>query len=136
MTILLIRVGKPLWMTSNHRLHHMEKADRAKRLRILARARAAQLRLKVQSPVSVKVTIRTPTNAVFDPPNAWPTVKPIIDGLVDAGVLEDDSSTQVPEITFVRGAKTGRAGVYIVELEFSPIVEGADKSLPGGGGRG
>ena len=123
---LRIRVGKPLWMTSNHRLHHMEKANRAKRLRILARARAAQLRLKVQSPVSIKVTIRTPSNKVFDPPNAWPTVKPIIDGLVDAGVLEDDSSTQVPEITFARGAKTGRAGVYIVELEFSPMKEEAD----------
>lgn len=127
-TNLCIKVGNPLWMTSNHRLHHMERANRAKRLRILARARGLQLRVKLQEPVHIKATVHTPTDTRFDPPNAWPTIKPIIDGLVDAGVLEDDSSTQVPEITFARGAKTGRAGVYIVELEFTPMKEEADNA--------
>lgn len=125
-TTVCIKVGKPLWMTSNQRLHHMERANRTKRLRILARARGLQLRVKLQDPVHIKAIVHTPSNKVFDPPNAWPTIKPIIDGLVDAGVLEDDSSIQVPEITFARGPKTGRNGLYAITLEFTPIGEGGE----------
>lgn len=54
----------------------------------------------------------------FDPPNWYPSFKAAIDGLVDAGVLEDDDHTRVigPDMRPGPVAKGGRIALVIQEI--------------------
>lgn len=50
--------------------------------------------------VRIEVTPILPDNKIQDTGACYPTAKAAIDGLVDAGVLEDDSPQYVTTITF------------------------------------
>lgn len=50
---------------------------------------------------SVKVYISSPTNRRFDPPNFWPTIKPLIDGLTDCCYWVDDDWSHLKETSFL-----------------------------------
>lgn len=54
----------------------------------------------------------------FDPPNWYPSFKAALDGLVDAGVLEDDDHTRVvgPDMRPGPVVKGGRITLHIQEL--------------------
>lgn len=56
-----------------------------------------------------------------DPENLIATLKPLVDGLVDAGVAPDDTpdyyTTTVPVIDPPTGEKTGRLYVIVREME-------------------
>ena len=106
------------WLNSNHRHHRMVVADRTKNIREAARLQFRRMK-KVPTPANVLAMIHTPTNGRFDPPNAWPTVKAMIDGIVDAGILADDSSKHIPVTSFTRGMKTGIKGRYQITLYFT-----------------
>jgi crossover junction endodeoxyribonuclease RusA len=43
-------------------------------------------------PCGLVVTIYAPTKRRLDPPNFYPTVKALVDGLTDAGIWTDDNS--------------------------------------------
>lgn len=103
------------WLNSNQRLHRMVVADRTAYIREAA-GLAFRHRKPVQPPVNAVAVIHTPTNGRFDPPNAWPTVKAMLDGMVDAGVLPDDNHKCIPFTGFKRGAKTGVKGRYRVSI--------------------
>lgn len=55
----------------------------------------------------VTVTIKPPTRRKLDPPNYYPTVKPIIDGLTDAEWWEDDNFQHMLEVRFRYGGLAG-----------------------------
>ena len=81
-----------MWLTSNQRKHWSAKARAVKELRLLAvmTARAAQLPHLQSAHVTAYIQYRT--NGRADPHNAMPTLKALIDGLVqDYGLLPDDS---------------------------------------------
>ena len=84
------------WLSANSRFNRWEKARRVKALRTRAfwLARAAGLtpadgRALVVAGVQSRVARRS------DPANASATTKPLVDGLVDAGVFPDDDHTHV-----------------------------------------
>lgn len=80
-----------LWMTSNSRLNRFERARRTRALREQAGWTGRAARVPRLRRAHIKALIQYPTNAKADPQNAEPTVKPIIDGLVDVGLLPDDN---------------------------------------------
>lgn len=80
------------WPTSNHRHHHMALARHTKYWRDLATIQARR-QWKERDPLSkarIVVTFHWPDRRRRDVANWYPTVKPVVDGIVTAGVLTDD----------------------------------------------
>ncbi|WP_297572475.1 hypothetical protein [uncultured Actinomyces sp.] len=118
-----VPVGARYWISSNDRPVWQEKARRTAALVRIGATAAMAHRLKVDTPARLTVTVHTPTNRRFDPPNAWPTVKPLIDGFVKAGALTDDSHKEIPETVFRQGEKTGVKSNYRLVFDFETLGE-------------
>ena len=122
--ILTIALDVPaaLWLTANGREHWREKARRTKALRTLAYAHCMPRTTRFDGPVDVTATISYPTARRADPANASPTVKAVLDGIVDAGLLADDDHRHVPRVTFERGSDTKTRGLYRVCIDLEPLT--------------
>lgn len=113
---LTFTIPKSQWLTANGRYHWATRARATKALR--ERAHAEALRHKpLQTPVHAVATIRYKTNGRADPANAAPTVKALIDGIVDGGLIPDDDHTHLIGPDFRRGEAHGQAGTHIITIE-------------------
>lgn len=110
------RIPEALWMTSNMRLHPLDKAARTKAIRGIGRYSVPRNVEPFDRPVRLTAEICLPIRRRFDAPNAWPVVKALVDGMVDAGLLVDDSSGFVCEHSFREGAPVGRGQQYLVRI--------------------
>ena len=88
---VLLDVPRAWLLTSNQRLHWREEARRKASLRDLAAVRCNNGREKFGQKVRCTVTVSWPDGRRRDVHNLMPTIKPCIDGMVDAGLLEDDN---------------------------------------------
>ena len=114
---LIIPIPPNEWLTANGRQHWREKARRTKQLR--SRARLVAQGAPELDRAEVLAVIRYPRNGRQDPANAAPTVKALIDGCVDTGMLPDDDAQHLPVLAFQRGPVTDyKPGWYAVELAF------------------
>lgn len=116
---LQVDVPPSEWLTANGRYHWAERARRVKALRVRANVLARQARLsRMRPPVRVIATVHTRTSGRFDPDNAAPTSKAIIDGLTDAGIWADDDHTQVigPDHRRGPGAPTLPVGWHCITI--------------------
>ena len=107
------------WMTSNgNRLHWAQVAERRRLLRHRAETEARAQKVRKQAgKVLAWIKVGYPTRAAADPQNAAATLKPIFDGLVTAGVLEEDSSDfLVP--AYDRDPKKAPKGTHTVTIVF------------------
>lgn len=107
-------VPAALWLSMNQRLHWAEKGRRTRALRQLGSIVAANV--PEHGTTHVAAFIGYPRNGKSDPANAAPTVKALIDGMVDAGVWPDDDSTFVLGPTYLRDVASGASGVYRIRL--------------------
>jgi crossover junction endodeoxyribonuclease RusA len=112
---ITLDLDRTLWMSSNMRLHWAVKASRTKRLREMAAIEAWSL-----APFKVRARavafIGYPRNGRADPANAAPTVKALIDGLVDGGVLADDDHEHLLGPDYRRDPATGVTGLWRVRI--------------------
>ncbi|MDK7143352.1 hypothetical protein QP405_05700 [Gleimia europaea] len=131
-TLFTFEVPRRLWMSSNRPLQVRHMAALRRELNTMAQLSGRMLKGKIHTPSDLTVWVCNPQNRRFDPANAYPTVKPLIDGLVAAGVLEDDSWLELPATVFRKGAPTRKRGVYKVRLLFTPAVRVEE---PTGGGQ-
>lgn len=118
MSELTFTIGADLWLSANDRMHWAPKSTRVKSLRSLgwATACAAGLRNADLGTTHVAAFIGYPKAGRADPSNAADTVKPLIDGMTDAGVWADDDDLHVVGPTFLRDKTSGQPGVHIVRL--------------------
>lgn len=84
----LVVHGKPL--TLNQRHHHKAKARLVAEIRRAAGWATKALKLGHHDHVSVQLHYRPGDARRRDPENLVATQKPAIDGLVDAGLIDDD----------------------------------------------
>ena len=77
--------------------HWAPRAARVKAWREATYWHAKAARILEQPPSHVQVTLPVVSNRRRDPNNWSPTVKAIVDGLVDAGVFVDDNSQWVTD---------------------------------------
>ena len=107
-------------LSMNDRLHHMAKAKLTAEIRQAAAAAFAGFppseRVEVTMTWTVKDRIRR------DSENPVATLKPLCDGLVDAGVVPDDTHEYMrkimPVIRYVKGATPEvRLDVRVIEKE-------------------
>lgn len=117
------------WITLNQRLHWADRARRVKSWRRAAELHAHKYTRRprvrrlahepgaLASPSFVRVTfgVRDPGRR-RDPHNYMPTVKAIIDGLVDAGVWPDDTAEWVT----VHDSQFERAATRSVTVDIWP----------------
>ena len=78
------------WHSANDRGHWSRGHRLTKHWRQLATIYARKERIPALDRARIVVTFHKPTRRRYDPANYYPTVKAIVDGLVDAGVLPDD----------------------------------------------
>lgn len=108
-TITHITINRPeglKFMNANHRPHHHERARLTRQWRALGRTAGETLQAHTPTHYSrAKLTYTTTktTRRCYDPPNLYPTYKAILDGLVDAGIFDDDHAGIITEHTFTAG---------------------------------
>lgn len=113
-------------LNANERLHHRPKGVITAALRKAAAtavrkspALADALDAAQPGPVFQRAhvlgVLRPATSRRMDPANWYPTFKALMDGVVDAGVLEDDDHTRVegPDMRLGRKVKGGQAVLYL-----------------------
>lgn len=59
--------------------------------------------------------------AIVDPPNLYPTVKAIIDGMTDAGIWTDDNHKVIKKLSFVYGGLSEEKGHYRLEFDIEEV---------------
>lgn len=88
---LSFTLGMDQLLTSNQRLHWSPRARRTKYLRGLAEETARLRRVPALRRARIDAWITWPDGRRRDRHNLAPTIKALVDGVVDAGVLPDDS---------------------------------------------
>jgi crossover junction endodeoxyribonuclease RusA len=126
LTFNLQRQGKVKQaISSNDRLHVHQKAKLTKSLRSLGMYEAVShytsrhtwRPYSEERPCKMTVTVYGPTARKFDPPNFWPSIKALQDGMTDARVWTDDNYDIIKELTFRYGGQSGKKGFYRFETE-------------------
>lgn len=72
---------------------------------------------------TVQVEVFSLTKGRIDPPNFYPTIKHLIDGLTDASWWKDDNFDQLIEMSFRYGGVTDKKGFYKFVLTIEEITE-------------
>lgn len=117
-----LRVPAPaLWINSNQRLHRMDEAKRTAAWRAAGAEAAAGLPT-ITRPARVIAYIEKTRAGRYDPNNLWPTVKAIMDGVVDAGVLADDDHHHLIGPDMRHGGKHPEAAVVLHFVPATPEV--------------
>lgn len=111
-------------------MHHMTRAQRTKAWR-----QAGQLVAKstpgpeLSTPVTIDCVVHRKTNRRQDAANIYPTLKAVVDGIVDAGVLPDDCDEIVSEVRLRRGTPWKRNGQPIETLTITIIEDGHEPEI-------
>ena len=105
------------FLNLNQRMHWAPKAERTKAWRRTANMCAAVAKLpKDLNRVHIVAHITKPTNRQYDVHNLMPTLKACVDGLVDYGLIPDDTNDHLTGPDLRQGGK-GEAGVTITITE-------------------
>ncbi|MGT2896263.1 hypothetical protein ACVRZR_07795 [Streptococcus entericus] len=78
-------------------------------------------RFSPSNPCEVTITVYSPTKSKLDPPNLYPTVKAIIDGMTDAGIWTDDNHNVIKAMTFRYGGLSGEKGHYRLVFDIKEV---------------
>lgn len=119
MTTLTFTIPREYWLTSNMRLHWAKKARRVKALRTMGFIEGRKSRLKYDKPVHIVAWIGYASATKADPINASEAGKPLIDGLVQAGVFPDDSHEWIEGPDYRRDPIKAPRGTHTVRLEIT-----------------
>lgn len=111
-------------ISANDRLHYFVKHQLTAHLRQLASEvdRWETPMFTKETPCILIIEIRPPNTRRMDSPNWYPTVKALLDGLVDAGLLSDDNNQVIKEMRFRTGATHQNKGFYDIQLRFQSVT--------------
>lgn len=102
------------WLTTNSRDHWAVTNKRTQTWRKAAWAMTKAVRLTpIAGPVHITATIHKTTRHRYDLDGHTPTVKACIDGIRQAGLLPEDNTTVIPQLTIRAGEPRKRAGVLL-----------------------
>lgn len=109
-TILL----KPPLLNANQQMHWAVKAKKIKEIRSRSAWLAMVARVpRLQRAVIVIIVHPGVRTRRFDPQNWAPSAKAAIDGLVDAGVLPDDSAKHLTRLSYEAGTPWPSTGIEL-----------------------
>ena len=113
---LAIKIPANEWMSANDRMHWRQRASRTKRLRRRGYFEARRNGLLPMRRAVLTAHVQFANGGRADPANAYPTVKALVDGLVDFGVLTDDDSKHLSAMTFKRAPGQCERGWHVITL--------------------
>lgn len=117
-------VPDSIWLQSNGtQPYRLVRADMVRQLKWLglSAARAAGIPRLGKSRIIATITPRT--HGRFDPNNAHPTTKALVDGITEAGVWPDDNSEWVLGPDHRRGVGVAPKDVRLVHFKIIPATE-------------
>lgn len=107
------------WLNANDRTHWAPKAKLTRTWRQAANVYARQARLpKGLLEVRIEAVIHKSTGNRYDAGNLYPTLKAVVDGLIDYGLCADDDNDHLagPFITAGPRESVSRVEVTITDL--------------------
>lgn len=107
-------------LNANDRPHWTQKAKITAYLRQIGRLKVSEGKYTAYTkkrPCGLVVTIYSPTKRRMDPPNFYPTVKALVDGMTDAGLWVDDNHEIIKYMTFEFGGLSQIKDKYKIEIE-------------------
>ncbi|MGQ7329569.1 hypothetical protein ACTGUS_11095 [Streptococcus suis] len=113
-------------LNANDRPHWTQKAKITAYLRRIAFLKLSEGKYTTYTkkrPCGLVVTIYAPTERRMDPPNFYPTVKALVDGMTDAGIWTDDNHEVIKFMTFEYGGLSGLKDKYRIEIEVKEVHE-------------
>jgi hypothetical protein len=126
---LSFEIGRQSWETTkaNGSHGHWSKQYNARRdlrayANIEARNHLNQGGHRFTGQVHCTAYIQYPTSNLADPANAAGTIKPLIDGLVDAGLLPEDHSKALIGPDYRRDAGKSPKGTHIIRLVLREVA--------------
>lgn len=111
-------------LNANDRMNWARKAKITAYLRQIGRLNVPKGKYVTHTknrPCGLVVTIYAPTKRRMDPPNFYPTVKALVDGMTDAGIWTDDSHEVIKFMTFEYGGLSGLKDKYRIEIEVEEV---------------
>lgn len=104
-------------LNANDRMHYIVKSQISQYLRELAYGDVwandldneyspQNPKYTEENPCVIVITVNSPTKHKIDPPNIYPTVKALIDGMTDAGLWSDDNEEILQSMSFHSGERT------------------------------
>lgn len=129
-TVVTLAIPTCDLLTSNQaRVHWATRARRVKNIRASAQAAARMVSkpwfegMPCSAPVTAEVEVTWPDRRRRDAHNLQPTIKAAIDGIVDAGLLADDSDQHIKALTITateKRLKTVGVACYL-RIIFTPV---------------
>ena len=113
-------------LNANDRMNWAQKAKITAYLRHIAFLKVSEGKYTIHTkkrPCGLVVTIYAPTKRRMDPPNFYPTVKALIDGMTDAGIWTDDNHEVIKYMMFEYGGLSGLKDKYRIEIEVKEVHE-------------
>ncbi len=125
MTTLVFTIPPTLWLTSNRAPHNRghrsrQVGDLQAIAALIAREQGAK---PIVGPVLADWTVCYPKGVrrdKGDPVNASVTTKALLDGIVNAGILEDDGPLHVVRESFQRGPNLTVPSLHEIRLVLTP----------------
>lgn len=107
-------------LSANDRLHWAAKSRRTHALRVKGHTAALAAHLPAMDRAHVEVTVHWPDGRRRDVDNLRPTIKALIDGMVDAGVLIDDDDRHLigPDLR-VADDRSGRPRAAMLDIAWT-----------------
>lgn len=129
---ITITIPKNEWWTQNRRGHwrtrHQHTSAVKRRSLLVARQWLYEgHRPPSQWPVHVTAVIHPLTHGRFDPENAAPMVKAIIDAFTQAGIWPDDDGTHIIGPDYRPGEPSDRKGRYRIDIKIEQMFERKQK---------
>lgn len=112
----LVPIPREILLSANLSLNHRVKAIKARYLRELGYLIGDESRQYLFSKYTVDVIVYSPSKRRLDPPNLYPTVKHVIDGLTDANIWEDDDYTHMTKMSFSYGGLSELPDTFILKI--------------------
>jgi hypothetical protein len=122
--VCISHMGRPLLANQAHQMHHRTLAPIRKGYRDGAATLARAQKIPHHERVTVTAHAEYPTRRSLPDADAIaPSVKSILDGLVDAGVLDDDGPAYVTAVTYeAPRVVAGCTPAVVVRIDAAPPV--------------
>ena len=115
-TILRFPIPREIILNSNQVVFRRVKGLRVKTLRQMGEALGLAINENKFDKYTVDVIVYPPSKRRLDPPNLYPTVKPLIDGLTDANLWEDDDHEHMSSMTFYYGDLSQLPDMFLIDF--------------------
>ena len=115
-TTLRFPIPREIILNSNQVVFRRVKGLRVKTLRRMGEALGLAINENKFDKYTVDVIVYPPSKRRLDPPNLYPTVKPLIDGLTDANLWEDDDHEHMSSMTFYYGDLSQLPDMFLIDF--------------------